>query len=155
DMAEPRQMDMFAPKNTLRVNRQKDTRINVIIGNPPYNVGQMNENDNNKNQKYKYVNDRIRETYGAASRATLNTKIYDAYVRFFRWAVDRLPHHEGVVCFVSNNSFVDQNAMDGMRKHLVKDFDTFYHVDLHGNVRQNPRISGTTHNVFGIQVGVG
>ena len=62
---------------------------------------------------------------------------------------------DGIVCFVSNNNFVDQNAFDGMRKHLAGDFSRIYHVDLHGNVRQNPKLSGTTHNVFGIQVGVG
>lgn len=56
---------------------------------------------------------------------------------------------------VSNNSFVDQIAFDGMRQHLLNDFTAIYHIDLHGNVRQNPKLSGTTHNVFGIQVGVG
>jgi predicted helicase len=60
-----------------------------------------------------------------------------------------------VVCFVTNNSFVEQLAFDGMRKHLSEDFTRIYHLDLHGNVRQNPKLSGTTHNVFGIQVGVG
>jgi predicted helicase len=76
-------------------------------------------------------------------------------VKFFRWASDRLEGRDGVVCFVSNNSFVDQIAFDGMRKHLAQDFTQVYHLDLHGNVRKNPKLSGTTHNVFGIQVGVG
>ena len=62
---------------------------------------------------------------------------------------------DGIVCFVTNNSFVDQIAFDGMRKHLLQDFTQIYHLDLHGNVRKNPKLSGTTHNVFGIQVGVG
>ncbi|MGH2509635.1 MAG: type ISP restriction/modification enzyme, partial [Ktedonobacteraceae bacterium] len=62
---------------------------------------------------------------------------------------------DGIVCFVSNNSFVDQVAFDGMRKHLLQDFTRIYHLDLHGNVRKNPKLSGSTHNVFGIQVGVG
>jgi predicted helicase len=81
--------------------------------------------------------------------------VYDPYVKFFRWAADRLQGRDGIVCYVSNNSFVDQIAFDGMRKHLLQDFTRIYHVDLHGNVRQNPKLSGTTHNVFGIQVGVG
>src|SRR5437588_363695 len=42
-----------------------------------------------------------------------------------------------------------------MRKHLLRDFEHIDHIDVHGNVRRNPRLSGTTHNVFGIQVGVG
>lgn len=61
---------------------------------------------------------------------------------------------EGVVAFVTNNSFLDQIAFDGMRKHLAQDFDAIYVLDLGGNVRKNPKLSGTTHNVFGIQVGV-
>ncbi len=76
-------------------------------------------------------------------------------MKFFRWAIDRLQGRDGIVCFVTNNSFVDQIAFDGMRKHLLQDFTWIYHLDLHGNVRQNPKLSGTTYNVFGIQVGVG
>jgi predicted helicase len=56
---------------------------------------------------------------------------------------------------VSNNSFVDQIAFDGMRKHLFSDFSQLYHLHLEGNVRHNPTLSGTAYNVFGIQVGVG
>jgi predicted helicase len=77
------------------------------------------------------------------------------YVKFFRWAVDRLNGRDGIVCFVSNNSFVDQIAFDGMRKHLLQDFTRVYHLHLEGNVRHNPKLAGTTYNVFGIQVGVG
>ena len=157
DMAEGPQMRMafMTEKNTERVERQKAAPITVIIGNPPYNVGQLNENDNNKNRKYEVIDARVSETYARDSKATLNTKLYDPYVKFFRWAVDRLQGRDGIVCYVSNNSFVDQIAFDGMRKHLLEDFTAVYHLDLHGNVRQNPKLSGTTHNVFGIQVGVG
>ncbi len=155
DLAEAQQTDFFTDKNTERIERQKEANIMVIIGNPPYNVGQLNENDNNKNRTYPTVDERIRKTYSKDSKATLNNQLYDMYVRFFRWAVDRLEDRDGVICFVSNNSFVDQIAFDGMRKHLFQDFTHIYHLDLHGNVRQNPKLSGTTHNVFGIQVGVG
>lgn len=155
DLARERQMTFLTEANTERVERQKAADINVIIGNPPYNVGQLNENDNNKNRKYDVIDKRIRATYAKDSKATLKNQLYDAYVRFWRWASDRLDGRPGIVCYVSNNSFVDQYAFDGMRKHLLQDFDQVYHLDLHGNVRQNPKISGTTHNVFGIQVGVG
>ena len=148
-------LPVMTEENTARVERQKTAPITVIIGNPPYNVGQINENDNNKNRKYKVIDERIRVTYAKDSNATLNTKLYDAYVKFFRWAVERLEDRDGVVCFVTNNSFVDQIAFDGMRKNLLQDFTKIYHVDLHGNVRENPKLSGTTHNLFGIQVGVG
>lgn len=142
-------------QNTKRVQDEQDAKIMVVIGNPPYNVGQMNENDNNKNRKYDVIDARIRETYAKDSKATNRNALSDAYVKFFRWATDRLQGRDGVVCMVSNNSFVDQIAFDGMRQHLLQDFTAIYHIDLHGNVRQNPKLSGTTHNVFGIQVGVG
>jgi predicted helicase len=142
-------------KNAERVDRQRKAPITVVIGNPPYNMGQQNENDNNKNRQYAEVDGRIKETYAKASKATLKTKLYDPYVKFFRWATDRLEGRDGIVCFVSNNSFIDQQAFDGMQEHLLKDFTGIYHADLHGNVQKNPKLSGTTHNVFGIKVGVG
>jgi predicted helicase len=127
----------------------------VVIGNPPYNANQLNENDNNKNREYKKLELEISHTYAHDSRATNLNKLNDPYVKFIRWATDRLQERDGIVCFVTNNSFVDQIAFDGMRKHLLEDFDTVYHLDLHGNVYKNPKLSGTTHNVFGIKVGVG
>ncbi len=148
------QLEMFAPENTERVTRQEAAPIFVVIGNPPYNVGQVNENDNNKNRKHPEVDKRINATYAKSSQATNKKALNDMYVRFFRWATDRLHNNDGVVCFVSNNSFLDQFAFDGMRKELLKDFTAIYTLDLGGNVRQNPKLSGTTHNVFGIQVGV-
>ena len=141
--------------NTERVERQKKAPITVIIGNPPYNVGQLNENDNNKNRKYEVIDRRIRETYGRDSKASSVSKLYDPYVKFFRWAVDRLGECDGIVCMVTNNGFLEQIAFDGMRKHLMQDFTHVYHIDLRGNVRKNPKLSGTAYNVFGIQVGVG
>jgi predicted helicase len=155
DLAEARQMPMFSEANTERVDRERKAQITVIIGNPPYNVGQLNENDNNKNRKYPVVDRRIHDTYAKDSKASSVSKLNDPYVKFFRWATDRLEGRDGIVCFVSNNSFVDQIAFDGMRKHLMQDFTHIDHIDLHGNVRKNPKLSGTTHNVFGIQVGVG
>jgi predicted helicase len=155
DIAEARQIGLFTLANTERVERKKKSAITVILGNPPYNVGQKSENENNPNRKYKVVDGRIRETYAKDSKATNKNSLSDMYVKFFRWATDRLGARDGIVCFVSNDSFVDQLAFDGMRKHLSQDFERIDHLDLHGNVRRNPKLSGTTHNVFGIQVGVG
>ena len=156
DMAEAKQGALFTAANTERVDREKEAAITVIIGNPPYNVGQKSENDNNKNRRYKVVDERIRQTYSRDSKASSKSKLSgEAYVRFFRWAADRLSHRDGIVCFVSNNNFVDRSAFDGMRAHLERDFEHIDHLDLHGNRRENPRISGTSHNVFGIQLGVG
>jgi predicted helicase len=157
DLAEHKQngFDFFVQKNTERVERQKKSPITVVIGNPPYNVGQMVHNEQNKNRPYDKIDGRISSTYAAASTATSVSKLNDPYVKFIRWATDRLGTRDGIVCFVTNNSFVEQIAFDGMRKHLVQDFTAIYHLDLKGNVRQNPTLSGTQYNVFGIQLGVG
>ncbi|HEY5331592.1 MAG TPA: type ISP restriction/modification enzyme [Acidobacteriaceae bacterium] len=143
----------FSDSNTARVVRQKKAPIFVVIGNPPYNVGQDNENDQNKNRRYKHWENRIKDTYTKDSKATLRNKLSDPYVKAFRWASDRI-RNGGIIAYVTNNSYIDQIAFDGMRHHLARDFSKLYILDLNGNVRQNPRLSGTTHNVFGIQVGV-
>ncbi|MBE7550291.1 MAG: N-6 DNA methylase [Anaerolineales bacterium] len=153
ELAEGKQMSLFAQGNTERVELQKQTPIFVIIGNPPYNAHQVNENDNSKNRKYPVLDKRVAETYAKDSSATNKNALSDVYVKAIRWATDRIGE-EGIVAFVTNNSFVDQIAFDGMRKHLEQDFDEIYILDLGGNVRKNPKLSGTTHNVFGIQVGV-
>jgi len=157
DLAEPKQnhFQFMTEANTARVRREKGAPITVVLGNPPYNVGQLNENDNNKNRKYQVIDRRVKETYARDSRATSVSKLNDPYTKFFRWATDRLNGRDGIVAFVTNNSFVDQIAFDGMRKNLLQDFTRLYHLHLEGNVRQNPMLSGTAYNVFGIQVGVG
>src|SRR5271165_2759230 len=110
---------LFAPENTKRVERERGAVITVIIGNPPYNVGQKSENDNNRKRRYKVVDGRIRETYAKDSKASSKSKLDDAYVKFFRWAADRLNGRDGIVCFVSNNGFLQGIAFDGFRKHLA------------------------------------
>ena len=124
---------IFNEPNTERVEREQAARIMVVIGNPPYNVGQVNENDNNKNRKYDVIDKRVSATYAKDSKATLNTKLHDAYVKFFRWATDRLQGRDGVVCFVSNNGFFEGMAFDGFRKHLLQDFTHIYLLDLKGD----------------------
>ncbi len=153
ELAEDRQRSLFTVANTARVERQKRASIRVVIGNPPYNVGQLNENDNNKNRKYPAIDLRVRETYTKDSKASSKSKLDDPYIKAIRWASDRIGE-EGIVALVCNSGFLDGIASDGMRKHLEKDFDAIYVLDLGGNVRKNPKISGTSHNVFGIQVGV-
>lgn len=148
-------LDLFgavSAENVERIRRQNSRRISVIIGNPPYRANQMNENDNNKNRSYPTIDEGIRKTYIAASNAR-KTKCYDMYVRFFRWASDRLSAN-GILAFVTNRSFVDKLGFDGFRKIIADDFNLVYVVDLGGDVRENPKLSGTKHNVFGIQTGV-
>lgn len=138
--------------NVRRIRQQNSRRISVIIGNPPYNANQLNENENNKNREYPEIDKRIKETYVDASTAQ-KTKLYDMYARFFRWAGDRLDEN-GILAFVSNRSFIDSRTFDGFRGVVAREFNEIRIVDLGGDVRVNPKLSGTTHNVFGIQTGV-
>ena len=120
ELAESRQGSLFTEVNTERVERQKRSPIRVVIGNPPYNVGQVNENDNNKNRKYVALDQRIRETYARDSSASSTSKLDDPYIKAIRWAADRIGD-EGIVAFVCNSGFLDGIATDGLRKHLEED----------------------------------
>ena len=134
EMVEDRQLVFFPPKNTERVVKQKETPMFVVIGNPPYNDGQVNENDNNKNREYEEMDKLVKDTYADDSRATLKSHVYDPYVKAIKWASDRI-EKEGVVAFITNRKFIDGESFDGLRKHLAADFDTIYILDLGGDVR--------------------
>ena len=137
-------------ENTQRVQEQKKTPMFVVIGNPPYNASQANENDNNKNRPHEAVDNRVRATYAAASTAQLKNKLYDPYVKGIRWASDKIGP-EGIIAFITNNSFLDAEMFDGMRQCLTEEFDTLYLLNLGGNIRKG---QPGDSNVFGIQVGV-
>ncbi len=135
------------PENNRRVRRQKGTQVRVVIGNPPYSSKQESENDGNKNLVYPLyprLDDRIRATYGERSKATLKNSLYDSYVRALRWASDRI-EDKGIVAFVTNSSFIDSNAMDGLRASLVDEFSQIYVFNLRGN----QRTSGETSRMEG------
>ncbi|MFZ1398751.1 MAG: type ISP restriction/modification enzyme [Candidatus Promineifilaceae bacterium] len=149
-----RQLGLFGltDENSERIERQNKRDISVIIGNPPYNANQLNENQNNRNREYPEIDQRIRETYVRSSSAQ-KTKLYDMYTRFWRWASDRV-NENGIIAFVTNRSFINKRHTDGFRKIVAEEFEQIYVIDLGGDVRDNPKLSGTTHNVFGIQTGV-
>ena len=151
ELLEQDQAELFTRENTERVQKQKAADMFVVIGNPPYNAWQVNESDNNRNRKYTAMDARIADTYATDSKATLKNALYDPYVKAIRWAADRIGE-EGVVAFVTNNSFLDAVAFDGMQKHLSDDFDALYILDLGGNARKGLKVSDA--NVFGIRVGV-
>lgn len=121
------------PENNQRVARQKAQDIRVIIGNPPYSVGQDSANDGNQNQSYPVLDARIAATYIARSGAS-KYSMYDSYIRAFRWASDRIGD-EGVVCFVSNGGWIDANSADGLRLTLADEFASIYVYNLRGNQR--------------------
>ena len=135
--------DMVAnllPDNSERRAKQKALDIRVIIGNPPYSAGQKNENDNAKNVDYPELDERIRDTYAVASKATLQKALYDSYIRAIRWASDRIGD-AGVMAYVSNAGWVDGNAADGLRKCLAEEFSDLYVFHLRGNQRTSGELS--------------
>jgi len=129
------------PRNSKRVEIQKKCPLTVIIGNPPYSVGQKSENDNAKNQKYKKLDSKIADTYVRYSNATLNKGLYDSYIKAFRWASDRLDKTGGIIGFVSNGSWLDTNGMDGFRHCLETEFSSIYVYNLRGNQRTSGELS--------------
>ena len=155
ELMEQQQKELFTQENTERVEKQKATDMFVVIGNPPYNMGQIYDSDNNRNRKYELMDERITETYVVDSKATLKNAIYDPYVKAIRWASDRIGE-EGVVAFVTNNGFLDGIAFDGMRKHLAQDFTKIYHINLKGNARTSgERRREEGGNIFDNQIRVG
>jgi len=155
-----KQDDMFAPfteENIARIRKQNQKKIAVIIGNPPYNANQANENDNNKNREYPEIDKRIKDTFIKQSTAQ-KTKVYDMYSRFYRWAFDRLEHN-GVIAFITNNSFINSRTFDGFRKCVQDEFQYAYIIDLGGNIRELSGKDGIflneKHTIFGVSAAVG
>lgn len=132
--------EMF-PQNSDRVEKQKNAPLRVIIGNPPYSIGQKSANDNAQNQSYPKLDAKIAKTYAAASSAGLNKSLYDAYIKAFRWSTDRLDKTGGIISFVSNGAWLDGNSTDGFRKCLEKEFTSIYIFNLRGNQRTSGELS--------------
>ena len=138
-------------ENSERVRRQKNAPLQIIFGNPPYTIGQNSANDNAQNKKYPILDNRILETYSKESSAGLNKALYDAYIKAFRWATDRLNKNGGgVIGFVTNGAWIDGTATSGFRKTIEKEFTSIYVFNLRGNARtlgeQRKKEKG---NVFG------
>lgn len=131
-----RSIDDLFKENTEQIERQCHAPIQVIIGNPPYSVGQKSANDDNQNLKYPNLDARIDETYVAGSKATNKNSLYDSYIRAFRWATDRIDDaHGGIIGFVTNGGWIDKNTCAGIRKSFYNEFDAIYVVNLRGGVR--------------------
>ena len=142
----------LSEENWIRIQEQNEKPISVIIGNPPYNDSAKIWGDDSDNRGYLEIDQRIQESYvkeGTAQR----THQYDMYKRFLRWASDRLDD-DGIIGFITNRAYLDARQDDGFRKVAAEEFTDIYVLDLGSDVRRNPKISGTTHNVFGIQTGV-
>lgn len=140
DNSEKMFSEMF-PQNSERVAKQKKAPLRVIMGNPPYSVGQKSANDNAQNQKYIKLDNRIESTYAKGSSATSVKALYDSYIKAFRWSSDRLDKNGGVIAFISNGAWLDGNGTDGFRKSLENEFSSIYVFNLRGNQRTSGELS--------------
>lgn len=131
------------PENAANVDKQKKAPVRVIMGNPPYSVGQKSANDNAQNLSYAHLDKRIAETYAKAAQATNKNSLYDSYIKAFRWASDRIADCKdgGVVAFISNGAWIDGNAQEGFRKCLEGEYSSVYVLNLRGNQRTSGELS--------------
>ena len=142
-------VDEILQVNSDRRKRQKALDIQVIIGNPPYSIGQSSANDNNQNIDYPNLNKRLEETYVKFSNSNNNKSIYDSYIRAIRWASDRIGNN-GVIGFVTNSGYLESNSADGLRKCLTEEFSSLYIFHLRGNARTSgERRRKEKDNIFG------
>ncbi|MBQ7706014.1 MAG: DEAD/DEAH box helicase [Selenomonadaceae bacterium] len=121
-------------ENSALIKKQLDTKIEIIVGNPPYSVGQKSANDNAQNTSYKKLEKRIADTYAAGTAATNKNSLYDSYIKAFRWASDRIDGG-GIIAFVTNAGWLDGAAMDGLRNCFANEFSSIYVFNLRGNAR--------------------
>lgn len=135
----------FFQDNSKRVKKQMATHVRVIVGNPPYSIGQKSANDNAQNLSYPALDERILKTYRKESNNTSALAVAalrDSYIKAFRWASDRIPKDEGgIVAFISNGAWIDGNAQDGMRRCFEEEFTSIYVLNLRGNQRTSGELS--------------
>lgn len=122
------------PENNSRVITQNARKIQVILGNPPYSIGQSSADDENPNLKYEDLDSSIERTYAARSRAGAKNSLYDSYIRAFRWASNRI-EDQGIISFVTNGAWLDTKSADGFRDTLSQEFNSIYVLNLRGNAR--------------------
>ena len=107
---------------------KQDSPILVILGNPPYNgfAGMAVDEERELSTAYRTTR-RVRRPEGQG--------LNDLYVRFFRMAERRIAEKtgRGVVCFISNYSWLDGLSFTGMRERYLEAFDTIRIDNLHGD----------------------
>ena len=126
---------------------KRDTPVMIVMGNPPYSVS--------SNNKGEWINKLLDDYKKHLNEKKLN--LDDDYIKFIRLAqyyVER--NGEGVVAYISNNSFIDGITHRQMRNELMRVFDSIYILDLHGNTRKKETApdGGKDENVFDIMQGV-
>lgn len=147
--------DSFFGTNDERLKRQQEVPITAIIGNPPYSGGQRNEDDNQKRVNYPFLDESLQHAFVETSTAVNKNALFDSYIRAIKWSTNRIKGN-GVIGFITNNSFIDGNAMDGMRKALLDEFSDIYIFNLKGSIRSKTKAQSQIEggNIFDIMTGV-
>ncbi len=142
DDNEIQMFDLAFKENSERVNRQKKVPLQIIIGNPPYSAGQKSKEDEAQNKKYPYLEKRIEMTYVNETTDVQNkNKVYDSYIKAFRWASDKLDKTGGIIGFVTNGNWLDKPIFSGFRKVIEKEFTSIYIFNLRGDQRTSGELS--------------
>ena len=126
---------------------KKETPVMVVMGNPPYAVSSSN--------KSKWIQELIKDYKKNLNERKIN--LDDDYIKFIRYGqyyIDK--KGEGILAYISNNSFIDGITHRQMRKSLLESFDKIYILDLHGNAKKKETApdGSKDENVFDIQQGV-
>ena len=144
----PLMLDWLASEAYEASQIKRDTPIMVVMGNPPYSVSSCNKNE--------YIEDLI-----SVYKQGLNEKniqpLSDDYIKFIRRGEKFIEdNNEGILAYISNNSFLDGIIHRTMRLHLMQTFDKIYILDLHGNSRKQEIApdGSKDENVFDIMQGV-
>ena len=127
---------------------KQDTPVLVILGNPPYNgfAGMAVEEERELSEAYRTTK-QVRRPEGQG--------LNDLYVRFFRMAERRIAEKtgQGVVCFISNYSWLDGLSFTGMRERYLEAFDAIRIDNLHGDriISEYAPDGHTSETVFALQ----
>ena len=127
---------------------KRDTPVMCVIGNPPYSVSSTNKSPWIEGLTADYKKDLKEKSYNSLS---------DDYIKFIRYGQHFIDKNgEGVLAYISNNSFLDGIVHRQMRKHLLESFDKIYILDLHGNAKKKEVCpdGSPDQNVFDIMQGV-
>jgi len=126
---------------------KRDTPVMCVIGNPPYAVSSTNKNE--------WIQNLIADYKKDLNERKIN--IDDDYIKFTRYGQHFIDKNgEGILAYISNNSFIDGITHRQMRKHLLESFDKIYILDLHGNAKKKEVCpdGSPDQNVFDIMQGV-
>ncbi|MCC3691100.1 MULTISPECIES: type ISP restriction/modification enzyme [Staphylococcus] len=146
---------MYFSSNNERLRKQQKSDITIIIGNPPYSAKQKNEDSNQEKVNYPKLDKSLQKKWIKSSTATNKNNLFDSYIRALHWSEKRI-NGNGIIGFITNNSFIDGNAMDGMRKSLLKEFSDIYILNLKGTIRDKTKKQRKFEggNIFDIMTGV-